>query len=132
MKMLVTTLMLSLLSIQALANLSPSEVAKLRFVNAQEDATRLTVREAVEAKEALQAQRYSLQGQTTAALLGGGCGFAGCDSLYFVTTEYSTMGVNPQSTVVAGVVSYSAASRSARVEKVLSQKDKNDLLEKEE
>lgn len=40
----------------------------------------------------------------TSALLGGGCGFAGCQSVYLVTIGYSTKGTNPQTSVIAATV----------------------------
>ena len=62
---------------------------------------------------------YKERGSTGAVLLGGGCGFAGCNNTYLVTTVYSTPGANPRSTIVAAIVT-NPTSREFRVRRILT------------
>jgi hypothetical protein len=45
--------------------------------------------------------------KASAALLSGGCGFAGCSSTYLVTVGYSSKGSNPRTAVIAAFVTTS-------------------------
>jgi hypothetical protein len=49
-----------------------------------------------------------LDPEISKALLGGGCGFAGCDTSYLVTQGYATVGTNPQVQVISAVVKISS------------------------
>ena len=51
------------------------------------------------------------------ALLAGGCGWAGCDYAYLVTLPVRTTGANPQTSVIAAVVTQPAL-RDAKVKMV--------------
>ena len=62
---------------------------------------------------------YTERGTTGAVLLGGGCGFVGCNSTYLVTTVYFTRGANTQSTIVAAVVT-NPIGREFRVSRILT------------
>ena len=63
---------------------------------------------------------YKERGATSAVPLGGGCGVAGCNNTFLVTTEYFTRGANPQSRIVAAIVTNSP-SYGIRVSKILTE-----------
>lgn len=63
-----------------------------------------------------------------ALLLGSGCGFAGCNYVYLVTTTFRTEGANTMQNVVAGVVDVSTYG-SPQIRKVLRAEDLSKLME---
>jgi len=73
--------------------------------------------------KALNEAGYTKEGKTRAVLLGGGCGFAGCNYDHLVTTDFSTVGANPQTTVLAGVVEVWTTTDAKSLKRLLSQDD---------
>lgn len=69
---------------------------------------------------------YKERGSTGAVPLRGLCGVAGCDSIYLVTTVYSTQGANTQSTIVAAIVG--AHSYGVRVGRILTRAEIESLV----
>ena len=55
-------------------------------------------------KAELVSRGFRDEGRSSAAILGGGCGFAGCDTSYLVTTPFTTRGANTRLSTLAGVV----------------------------
>ena len=62
---------------------------------------------------------YKKRDSTGAVFWGGGCGVVGCNSTYLVTTVYSTPGVNPQSRIVAAIVT-KIGGKGFRVSRILT------------
>jgi hypothetical protein len=56
----------------------------------------------------LQAAGYKKIGETSLMVIGGGCGFAGCDTTFLVGVTLSTDGANTQTTSVLAVVEVKA------------------------
>ena len=69
---------------------------------------------------------YKERGTTGAVPLRGVCGVAGCDSIYLVTTVYSTREANTQSTIVAAIVG--AHGSEARVGRILTRAEIESLV----
>lgn len=70
---------------------------------------------------------YKERGSTSAVVLRGLCGFAGCDSIYLVTTVYSMPGANTQSTIVAAIVTNSPGY-GVRVGRILTRAEIDSLV----
>ncbi len=114
-----------LISGSAMAHDPLKEVVVKEFLAAQSDGG-----VAAESRQQLERQGFIRLGETEAVILSGQCGFAGCDATFLVTTSYESRYANTSTRVVAGVVSYGAAGRNARVVKVLEQNDLEALTER--
>jgi hypothetical protein len=93
MKKAIIALSISLFSVTSFAKDDSAAIGA--FLNSSD------VKEAIAQAKA---QNLSLDEEASAALLGGGCGFAGCEYEFLVTIGASTRGTNPQTQVIAAVV----------------------------
>jgi hypothetical protein len=59
------------------------------------------------------------QSETSAACISGGCGFAGCDYLFLVTTPFTERSVNAQTQALAGLIFVSTTRKIVRLEKLV-------------
>ena len=100
----------------AFAQDAPDQRAVEAFLKYQNDKTNPLLNAQI---SKLMRAGYRERGSTGAVLLGGGCGFAGCNNTYLVTTVYSTPGANPRSTIVAAIVA-NPAGREFRVRRILT------------
>lgn len=71
---------------------------------------------------------FTKEGATKAVVLGGGCGFAGCDYTHLVTTDFSTPGANTQTAILAAVVQVSVPRGGESLKRVLNQEEIGQLI----
>ena len=129
MKSIVTGLMALTLTVPAMARSirpqeSPAEKAVRAFVHLQTAGDHKVV-----ARETglLASRGFTKTGPTSAILLAGGGGFAGCDSVFLVATQFYTAGSNTQTAVLGAIYSVSAHS-GPRLTKVVTVDQISDLL----
>ncbi len=110
--------------------LTPKAEAILKFSLAQRESTRLTDGRLLDAKTELEKLGFSKESGTDAILIAGGCGYAGCESTFLVTTSYATTGANTETRVIAGVVVVSKEGQVMRsnIKRVLSEIEIAELL----
>ncbi len=86
-------------------------------------------KELLEQMKKLAEAGYSKRGETKAAILGGGCGFGGCNYSFLVTTAFSTVRVNPRTAVLAGIVEvWRGPFEEGSLKRVVSQEEVQKLV----